>query len=72
VFKFADSINHCSFTKYHTPLNCTLLDSTLQDGFLMYKSQTVAILFFKLRKILISEDYIVRNRKDMKILNKPK
>jgi hypothetical protein len=32
VFKFADSIDHCSLAKYRIPLNFTLLDSSLQDA----------------------------------------
>jgi hypothetical protein len=32
VFKFVDSIDHCSLTKYTIPLNFTLLDSSLQDS----------------------------------------
>jgi hypothetical protein len=31
VFKFGDSIYHCSLTKYRLVLNSTLLDSPLQD-----------------------------------------
>jgi hypothetical protein len=33
VLKFADSINHCSLTKYRIPPSFTLLDSSLQDAF---------------------------------------
>jgi hypothetical protein len=30
VFKFADSIDHCSLLKYRIPFSFTLLDSSLQ------------------------------------------
>jgi hypothetical protein len=32
VFKFANSIDHCSFTKYRRLLNFKLLDCLLQDA----------------------------------------
>jgi hypothetical protein len=47
VFKFANSIDHCSLTKYRSPLNFKLLDCPLQDAPLMYNSHPVALLGFE-------------------------
>jgi hypothetical protein len=60
VFKFGDSIDHCSLTKYRISLNFTLLDSSLQDAsFDVSQSSRNSLSFREKWKKLKKKSYLV-------------